>query len=378
MKRRLIGIISVILALILLVSCGAKTYKVTFDFDGGSGEVEELKVGGGLLLDIPTPPTKEDFVFAYWLNAETEEKWNFGKDKVNKNITLIAIWKAPDPVYYHVRFFTLEGTPQPENQEVLENDKAIKPTDPAKEGYKFLGWFLAEATTPYDFDLEVTEDLIIFAKWEEIVYLTVIFDTLGGLPEISNVVVEKGGKVTEPAEPEKEGFLFVGWFVDDVLFDFSQEITKNVVLTAKWEKIIVYYNVIFYLADDDFFTGVVEEGEKATKPADPEKDGYKFKGWYLNDIKFDFNTSIEADVSLIAVFQKEHLVSFYLDEQLTSEYESEIVLEGELVNVPDEPEMIGHQFLGWFIEEVEYDFNLSVNEDLNIVAKWMSILSYFI
>ena len=48
----------------------------------------------------------------------------------------------------------------------------------------------------------------------------------------------------------------------------------------------------------------VDEGETATKPADPTKDGYTFKGWQLDGEDFDFGTAITGDITLKAVWEK--------------------------------------------------------------------------
>ena len=44
----------------------------------------------------------------------------------------------------------------------------------------------------------------------------------------------------------------------------------------------------------------VKNGQTATKPTDPTKEGYKFGGWYDGDTKFDFDTPITKDTTLTA------------------------------------------------------------------------------
>ena len=48
----------------------------------------------------------------------------------------------------------------------------------------------------------------------------------------------------------------------------------------------------------------VKEGEKATRPEDPTKDGYDFVGWYLQGVLYDFNTPVVADITLVAEWQQ--------------------------------------------------------------------------
>ena len=43
---------------------------------------------------------------------------------------------------------------------------------------------------------------------------------------------------------------------------------------------------------------------KATKPADPTKDGYTFDGWYLGSTAFDFSTAVNEDITLVAHWKK--------------------------------------------------------------------------
>lgn len=46
--------------------------------------------------------------------------------------------------------------------------------------------------------------------------------------------VQNGGKATEPTDPTWEGHTFAGWYNDGTLWDFGNEVTANMTLTAKW------------------------------------------------------------------------------------------------------------------------------------------------
>lgn len=52
----------------------------------------------------------------------------------------------------------------------------------------------------------------------------------------------------------------------------------------------------------------VSPGSKASRPADPERKGYTFSGWYLNGNLYDFNTPVNSSIVLIANWEKKESV----------------------------------------------------------------------
>ena len=76
---------------------------------------------------------------------------------------------------------------------------------------------------------------------------TVYFESNGGSDVETITGVKSGTKITKPEDPEKEGFVFAGWFWEEEFeteFDFDNDtITWNeTTLYAKWEP--VSYNII--------------------------------------------------------------------------------------------------------------------------------------
>ena len=67
----------------------------------------------------------------------------------------------------------------------------------------------------------------------ETVKYSVEFDTNGGT-SVSTLEVEEDGLITKPADPTKEGYVFVGWYYNDELYDFSKPVTGNITLEARW------------------------------------------------------------------------------------------------------------------------------------------------
>ena len=66
----------------------------------------------------------------------------------------------------------------------------------------------------------------------------VTFDSQGGTA-VSAVQAAKGTTIPEPAVPVRRGYEFMGWYLGDTLYDFTQPVTGNMVLQAKWKFIVV-------------------------------------------------------------------------------------------------------------------------------------------
>ena len=192
-------------------------------------------------------------------------------------------------------------------QTVKDGEKAVKPVDPVKEGYVFLGWYVGDAL--YDFEA-VRGNVTVTAKFEEVKpeekEFTVCFIVDGVKTEVK---VKEGEKVSKPADPVKDGHVFVGWFITEEAsqFDFETAITEDLVLFGEFNEIIKEYTVKF-IADGVEEVQTVKEGKSAVKPADPEKAGYVFKGWFVGEEEYDFS-AVTADVIVIAKFEEEVTLS---------------------------------------------------------------------
>ena len=193
----------------------------------------------------------------------------------------------PEPEIYTVTFETNGGS-SIESQAVEEGNTVLKPADPTKEGYTFDGWYSDEAlSTIYDFGTPVTEDITLYAKWDEVraTIYTVTFETNGG-NMIEPQTVEEGNTATKPEDPEKEGYTFEGWYEDEELinvYDFETPVTANITLYAKWDEVndTGIYTVSFETSGGSVISDqAVYAGDCVIQPQNPVKEGYVFAGWY--------------------------------------------------------------------------------------------------
>ena len=128
--------------------------------------------------------------------------------------------------------------------------------------------------------------------------------------------VEKGEKI--PAEkfnvPDEDGYEFGGWYADESLttgFNKEETINSPTTVYAKYTKKapeVKNFKVTFdSKGGNSVDTQTIEEGKTATKPTDPTRKGYAFRGWFTDkDLtkSFNFNTTITADTTLYAKWEK--------------------------------------------------------------------------
>ncbi len=108
---------------------------------------------------------------------------------------------------------------------------------PVREGYNFLGWRTADGSiiyTGYEYTLIPSADTALTAVYEAAapgaIYHTV---TING----QAVMVEDGQLLARPADPALEGYKFIGWYTGDKEYDFSQPVTSDLVIEARFEKV---------------------------------------------------------------------------------------------------------------------------------------------
>lgn len=208
----------------------------------------------------------------------------------------------------------LEATFNPDNGEptvtkFIDNDKNSKFTElvpePTKENYTFAGWY--NGNEKFDFTTVPTGDVTLTAKWTANDYYVSFVTEHGDPPTSQNV--KYNGTANDPGKLSEDGYTFIGWYTDDTYdteFDFTQPITGNTTVYAKWTA--KDYEVSFITEHGKTPTSQnVPYNKTATNPGELTAEGYTFDDWYTDDTystKFDFNTPITGDTKVYAKWEK--------------------------------------------------------------------------
>lgn len=146
---------------------------------------------------------------------------------------------------------------------------------------------------------------MLFSGCGETVTYTVWFDSFGGTA-VESQTVKDSECVKKPENPEKEGFTFVEWQLDNSTYDFSTAVTSDITLTAYYtinEGTEIVLITLDYQNGDMSNIVEIKKGNILSEPPVPKKNGYKFVGWYLSDVKFDFSTEINDNITLTAKWE---------------------------------------------------------------------------
>ena len=227
----------------------ASTEKLVFDEDSTYSEA----VTFGENYTLPTL-SMTGYTFLGWYNGET--KFESGVWNIASDITLAPKWEATKNT------ITLDpngGTVANTTIAVTYGEEYTLPML-ERTGYTFDGWF--SGTTQYTSGTWNEEsDVTLVAKWTANQY-TVVFDNTKVKDIVvtynynysgsSNTVIElsDGDILSYPAVPTRSGYAFVGWYTDSsctIRFNFTETITENITLYAKWYAMTSSYNVREYV-----------------------------------------------------------------------------------------------------------------------------------
>lgn len=279
-------------------------------------------------------------------------------------------------------------------------DKLGKITLPALERtqYTFDGWYYwlndEKKTLTSDVDKDgntiynlygstLSSNIELYTAWTEIPLgnFAVTFNSMGGSP-VDNQTIEENSCATKPADPERTGYTFDGWYTSSDFvgnaYDFGTPVKEAIELFAKWTA--ETYSVTFVGLEDAEYDKPANtytiETETITL-GQASKEGYDFGGWYISS---DFKEG--TDVTEIAAgstgdktfYAKWTIKTFTITyttlygtepDEVTVEWKT--ILSKEYFPTLEED---GYIFNGWTLDGETVTAGYEVTSDINILADW--------
>lgn len=288
-------------------------------------------------------------------------------------LILMAIVMLACDRTFHVINFNSQGGSAIDSIFVPHDDNVITELPvPTFSGMEFIGWHFSN-DEKVELPLVVTTSKTLNAWWQPLAETFIVtFD--GANSSIIQVTVGSGNTVNRPANPTREGYVFVNWLLNGEVFNFNTPITNNITLVAQWQPAGEIFTVSFDSQGGSNVNSVTANANTTiTRPTDPSKYGHRFIGWFLNDEVFNFNTPIVTSITLIAQWEVITVVTLEFDSMGGSEIENIVSYAG--VNLPTLPRPVkdGYIFAGWFTNTYfsERFINHTIDQDTRLFARWV-------
>lgn len=176
-------------------------------------------------------------------------------------------------IWSWVTFVDWDGT-EIKKSRVYYGDDAIVPNNPSRQDYFFTGW---DKSTE-----NIIDDTVITAMYEDAHYDFIFLNEDGS--EFYRQDVTVNGVATPPADPQKAGYSFAGWYTAT---DGGDKITDFSITSATGERTVyAHYTINTYNITFNSMGGSSVSGKSAvynttfTAPTAPTRLGYGFAGWY--------------------------------------------------------------------------------------------------
>ena len=235
-----------------------------------------------------------------------------------------------------------------------------RPTIPELTGYDFDNFYQdSEMLIPFDFTTEIKTPTNIYVKWTPKTY-TVSFVT-GSESVIAPQQVTYKNKAQEPIEPIKQGYTFMGWYLNSdctgASFDFNNDLVlDNTTLYARWgeDPITIVFEVNGGNSIDE--VSILKGQSLGVNLKTPTRDYYTFDGWYLSNEfianeKVYSNTKFNENKVLYAKWTiNVYTITYSLDGgEVSGEYTKTYSV-GDEITLPM-VEKDYYSFSGWCVDE---------------------------
>ena len=371
-------------------------YMVSYNANGGSGTMvgDMVEENGKFTLENCTYIAPEGYKFKAWAigSVNGEQKQPGEQITITGETYIYAIWEA---VEYNVTVTggtASVGAGTPITKATMGTTVTLT-AGAAPSGQMFDKWVVngvvvADANSATTTFVMPAGNVTAEATYKNIpvVTYTVSFDANGGTGSMADATGVSGDYVLPVCGfTAPNGKQFKAWSVGGVEKAAGDTITvnANTTVTAIWENIpVTYYTVTFDSNGGSAVTAQsIEAGQKATKPADPTKDGYDFKGWTLNGSAYDFNTAVNGDITLVATWEQQQVVPTTYTVSFAANggtgtmadvtgISGEYTLPENGFTAPD-----GKQFKAWSVggNEKAVGDKITVTADTTVTAVWEDI-----
>ena len=171
------------------------TFTVTYNSNGGTGQVSRAEVKYGDSVPLPTdiPVYKDGLFLSGWAQSEGAKTALKTLTMPAENLTLYAVWSEKPPMakislHYDDKVQVVE-------KEIGSDVNMLDSFGIFRDGYSVEGWYLDNSPVRIE-KLHITEDCHVYAKWQMAQYITITIDKsyLNKPAEVYKIPLDMVGK----------------------------------------------------------------------------------------------------------------------------------------------------------------------------------------
>lgn len=404
-----------------------KVFNITYELDGGVGNMNPATYTYGIGVQSFTAVTKVGYTFAGWYSAASggSAVTSISTTSLDDK-TLYARWTPNTNTPYKVEHYkqNVADDNYPDAPADTDNLTGTTASDTnaqakAKSG-EYANFTLSGTVTQEKIAADGTTVIKLYYTRDKFDVTFDLNSKTGTAPDEQSVKFE--GHAEMPSNPTTTGYIFDGWYASQDAsgdeFDFaSNQVTAAITLYAKWSPI--QYTVSFNKNDADA-TGTMESitctyDQEFTLPdCTYVKQGAVLSGWATSstgDVKYDNKAKITenlastkgANVELFAKWQNGYTVTYDptggtgasvtgywdIDGVHNTDVITETVMPGDTIKgpkdasgnaidpTPNDENNEGYMFDGWY-EENGDPVNIGdlISENKEVFAKYMNGITF--
>ena len=337
--------------MVAVVESAIPNYNVTFTVPQSGELFTQTVMSGGNATKPAVDPIREGYTFVNWYIAEEYNEEN-GTPFDFANIAITAdtvLYGKLTPKTYTIQYHLNGASGTPPTTQTKTHGQAVKlsETVPTREGYTFLGWGTTDKATAASYQpgdmYSVDGTITLYAVWEINKYTVTLPGGAGyttaptgtnsvdwGSNFTFTVIVDREYAAKEPTvKYSTDGgttWITIGgtgtvsdnsaatwtYTIQNVKTNYivSIDVARNTTYTVSFITATLDNGTV--TAGDAFLKQSVEHGYYAPTPAAPEREGFKFLGYYAkNDTaagtiagyeSFPFEQQILKDTNIYAIY----------------------------------------------------------------------------
>ena len=334
------------------------------------------------------------------------EGWYEDSAFTGQPVSLIPAGTAENKTYYAkwtatVTYKRNDGTDAAHETQTVNYGATTAPLSaPTRQYYDFANkWYTdSGCTQEYDFSIQVTQDMTLYAKWNPIEH-NIIYDMSGVTgaaftpSDNDKKFYEHQAKTLPTSGPTCSGLTFDSWHTNPNLSDSSRitsiptGTTQDVTLYPKWTATVTYK--LNDGTDATHETQTVDRGVTTAPLSAPTRQYYDFANkWYTDSgctQEYNFSTPVTQNLKLYAKWnRRQHNVTYnmsgvtgYTFTPVSTFYEHEGISQTSLPS----PSKTGLTFAGWHKRSDCTDSRVTsiavgTDDNVTLYAEWTAKVTF--